>query len=398
LLNDILPLCDKIDGNDQTKHDRGLQLKRVVEHVTEEGTELTVLGVLSVDAIQDYCEACAPHSLDSYGKMALCFHRLVAQAQGETDMPVAVCREMSALESMIADFEHSKRSKAKPPPPMMAFVGPAHSMFEKVSTEHADMAYVDLAKAVWFLFTVLAVATRTRTLLTARWGENVSRDDRGDWSIRLGNPAGGTKHQFPLSVRLSELKNLCHAGILYPDLAATALDWLYGRTKGDKNGRLVFSRSDSKDSVFGKSVFGAYMREQYKGNKEMDCGALRKRIEITASQLADAGRITLADRALVSNLLQHKAQTAALDYLPAGDTEPEPSPGGSVASDGPENAESENAESAETSPESLVAHNGDVIEIVEQTRVCSMWSVTCIKTATCYYCIYSLINNKCNLY
>ena len=165
----------------------------------------------------------------------------------------------------------------------------------------------------------------------------------------------------------------------------------------------VPSRSDSKDSVFGKSVFGAYMREQYKGNKEMDCGALRKRIEITASQLADAGRITLADRALVSNLLQHKAQTAALDYLPAGDTEPEPSPGGSVASDGPENAESENAESenaesAETSPESLVAHNGDVIEIVEQTRVCSMWSVTCIKTATCYYCIYSLINNKCNLY
>ena len=59
-------------------------------------------------------------------------------------------------------------------------------------------------------------------------------------------------------------------------LAATALDWLYSRTKGDKDGRLVFSRSETKDSPFGKAVFGTYMKEQYQGAKDMDCGALRR--------------------------------------------------------------------------------------------------------------------------
>ncbi len=150
-------------------------------------------------------------------------------------------------------------------------------------------------------------------------------------------------------MKLSELSNLCNAGLLYPDLAATALHWLYSRTKGDKDGRLVFSRSETKDSPFGKSVFGTYMREQYKDAKDMDCGALRKRIEIMANQLLKAEKITAADRALVSTLLQHKAETAALDYLPAGDTElaesePEPAPELEQIS------EPEPTESTETSP------------------------------------------------
>ena len=57
-------------------------------------------------------------------------------------------------------------------------------MFEKLSTEHTDIAYVDLALAVWFLFTVFGIATRTRTLLTARWGENFRHLENGDWHAR----------------------------------------------------------------------------------------------------------------------------------------------------------------------------------------------------------------------
>ena len=326
------------------------------------------------ESIKEYCQSCAPHSVDTYCKMALAFHRLIASAQGHTDLPVPVCREMAALESLMADFEHERRNKQKPPPPLMNFLKPAHSMFEKLSTEHTDIAYVDLALAVWFMFTVLGIATRTRTLLTARWGENFRRLENGDWQITLGDASGGTKHKFPLSVKLSELSNLCNASLLYPDLAATALDWLYNRTKGDTAGRLVFSRSETEDSPFGKSVFGTYMKEQYKGAKDMDCGALRKRIEIMANQLLKAEKITAADRALVSTLLQHKAETAALDYLPAGDTEltesePEPAPELEQVSEPEQDSESEPAESTSNGDEKanpIAVDTGDIVELIQE--------------------------------
>eukprot|EP01043_Picozoa_sp_COSAG02_P004442 COSAG02_NODE_115_length_35467_cov_292.837056_23_plen_688_part_00 len=377
MLDDVLKLADKLEACEKTKNERRQQFRRVAEHVGDDLDEITTLTVLSAESVNDYCESCAPQSVDTYCKMALAFHRLAASAQGHTDLPVPVCREMAALESMMADFEHERRNKQKPPPPLMSFLKPAHAMFEKLSTKHTDdIAYVDLALAVWFMFTVFGIATRTRTLLTARWGDNFRREENGDWHIQLGDPNGGTKHKFPLSVKLSELSNLCNAGLLYPDLATTALDWLYSRTKGDKDGRLVFSRSETKDSPFGKAVFGTYMREQYKSAKDMDCGALRKRIEIMANQLLKAEKITAADRALASTLLQHKAETAALDYLPAGDTElaesePEPTPELEQIS------EPEPTESTETSPpQSIVVHNGDVLEIAHEYEGLSTMCVT----------------------
>ena len=159
-----------------------------------------------------------------------------------------------------------------------------------------------------------------------------------------------------------------------PWLAATALDWLYNRTKGDTAGRLVFSRSETEDSPFGKSVFGTYMKEQYKGTKDMDCGALRKRIEIMANQLLKAEKITAADRALVSTLLQHKAETAALDYLPAGDTEltesePEPAPELEQVSEPEQDSESEPAESTSNGDEKanpIAVETGDIVELIQE--------------------------------
>ena len=51
---------------------------------------------------------------------------------GHTDLPVPVCREMAALESLMADFEHERRNKQKPPPSLMSFLKPAHSMSQDV--------------------------------------------------------------------------------------------------------------------------------------------------------------------------------------------------------------------------------------------------------------------------
>ena len=111
------------------------------------------------------------------------------------------------------------------------------------------------------------------------------------------------------------------AGLLYHDLAATALDWLYNRTDGDKHGRLVFSRNSTKNSQFGKDVFGKFMIS--KMGAGMDCGTLRRRMEINAANAEEKGYISPHDRSLVSCLLQHSGKTAGLDYSDGGHVEAE---------------------------------------------------------------------------
>eukprot|EP01046_Picozoa_sp_COSAG06_P095300 COSAG06_NODE_41423_length_391_cov_1.232877_2_plen_62_part_01 len=58
-----------------------------------------------------------------------------------------------------------------------------------------------------------------------RWSVNVIKLDKGDWRIKLGDEENpGTKHSFPLDIKLSELAGLSRAGLLYHDFATTALD------------------------------------------------------------------------------------------------------------------------------------------------------------------------------
>ena len=90
------------------------------------------------------------------------------------------------------------------------------------------------------------------------------------------------------------------------------MNWLWVRTEGEKQGRLVFSRNCKKGSQFGKDVFGKHMVSVL--GKGMDCGLLRKRLEMDAARLAEEGTITPADRSMVSSLLQHSGKTAGLDY------------------------------------------------------------------------------------
>ena len=157
---------------------------------------------------------------------------------------------------------------------------------------------------------------------TARWGINVIKLDKGDWRIKLGDEENpGTKHSFPVDIKLSELAGLSNAGLLYHDFAATALDWLYRRTDGDKHGRLVFSRNSKKNSMFGKDVFGKFMIDKLGAG--MDCGSLRKRMEINAANAEEKGYISPHDRSLVSCLLQHSGKTAGLDYSDGGHVEAE---------------------------------------------------------------------------
>ena len=334
MLSDILPLADKLDANGQTKQDRKLGCRRVVELASTGKTNVAILEMLGADAVKAYCAAKAPGSIDTYCKMACAFLKLVTHAQGEQDLPPTVCREIAALEGMAADCESNRRNQATSPPAYMSFVGPTLELFEKFSTEHIEMNYTDLALGVWLIFTVLGVATRTRTMRAARWGVNVIKLDKGDWRIKLGDEENpGTKHSFPLDIKLSELAGLSKAGLLYHDYAATALDWLYRHTDGDTHGRLVFSRNSKKNSQFGKDVFGKFMIEKLGAG--MDCGSLRRRMEINAAMAAEQKRISPHDRSLVSCCLQHRGKTAGLDYSDGGheveEREPELSPGGSTA-------------------------------------------------------------------
>ncbi len=311
-LNNTLSLIDKLEANDQTKHDRKQQCRRVVELIGSNKTNVNALQLLGANAIKTYCESKAPDSIDSYCKMSCGLLKLIVAAQGLQLSP-SVCQEIAALEGMAADCEASRRVGKKAPSSLASFVDPVVKLFDKVSTEHIEISYTELALNVWLIFTVLGVATRTRTMRTAFWGENVIRLDDGDWQIKLGDDENpGTKHKFPLNVKLSALGALGQAGLLRPDMAAAALTWLWNRTEGEKKGRLVFSRNCKKAAQFGKDVFGKHMVSVL--GKGMDCGLLRKRLEMDAARLAQEGTISPADRAMVSQLLQHSGKTAGIDY------------------------------------------------------------------------------------
>eukprot|EP01043_Picozoa_sp_COSAG02_P007058 COSAG02_NODE_207_length_29119_cov_41.071365_23_plen_149_part_00 len=126
-----------------------------------------------------------------------------------------------------------------------------------------------------------------------------------------------------MDVKLSQIKPLADASLLAPQLAGTALHWLASHTMGDfdKTNRLVFSRSSTTSRPFGKDIFGKHMREEL--GDGMDCDKLRERIEVEAKRLLEQKKISAADHALVSQLLQHKAQTASIDYCSTGEREDE---------------------------------------------------------------------------
>ena len=69
-LNNTLSLIDKLEANDQTKHDRKQQCRRVVELIGSNKTNVNALQLLGANAIKTYCESKAPDSIDSYCKMS----------------------------------------------------------------------------------------------------------------------------------------------------------------------------------------------------------------------------------------------------------------------------------------------------------------------------------------
>ena len=110
-LAEVLPLADKLDANDQTKHDRKQQCRRVVELIGKDKTDVDALQLLDSAAIKTYCAAKAPDSIDTYAKMACGFLKSIYAAQGSQDLPPPVCREIAALEGMAADCEVARRNR-----------------------------------------------------------------------------------------------------------------------------------------------------------------------------------------------------------------------------------------------------------------------------------------------
>jgi hypothetical protein len=319
LLKHIIPLADKLEANEDTKKSRAMCLKRLVEHVAEPDKPLKLLDVLCATSAQSYCGADgpAPASMATYCKTICAFLRLVSTAQGNDTLD-GMQKEILALDSLCADAEASARAEAAAPPELADFHGPAFKLFERMQNEAVrdQMSYSELALNCWLLFQIYGVATRARTLLTARWNEHITFLPGGnDVRIQLGDtdsPGKKTKHKFPLDTKLSDLQGLDDAGLLRTDIARTALSWLWNRTEFHG---LVFSRADlhGTDSPFGKDRFNQAMTA-LTGFTD-GCGKLRKRLETDACAMLEAGTITPAVRALVSSLQQHKGSTAALDYV-----------------------------------------------------------------------------------
>ena len=72
--------------------------RQIVSHYTSRNFStslhplvVSTLTVLSSESIKDYCDSCAPQSVDTYCKMALAFHHLATSAQGHTELPVPMC-------------------------------------------------------------------------------------------------------------------------------------------------------------------------------------------------------------------------------------------------------------------------------------------------------------------
>lgn len=324
-LKDCQPLAGKLDANDTTKTDRKAELKRLAEHAAkelDEGVPITALALINAQAVQSYCDEHAQNSQDKYCKSSCAWLGLIATAQGHDDLPAPVCREMSALESLCADTEAKKRDAKPAAIDIHTFFGAGAMLFKKLVDEHSTMKYADLALAVWCIVTIFGIPARARTFRNIRWGESpgIKLLSTGDWVICLGDCGSpGTKHKFPMEISLSELTPLGTAGLSRPDLVCAALGYLLKRTQNPQ-GRLVFSRMDSKDSRFGKDAFGRYFGEKVAGLKVEE---LRTALESKAATLLGGNAISPRTRSLVSYLQQHKPQTAGLDYVRQAETEAE---------------------------------------------------------------------------
>ena len=329
------PLAEKLEANKTTIKDRKAELKRLAEHAAkelDEGAPITALSLINAQAVQSYCAEHAQNSQDKYCGSACAWLGLIATAQGHDDLPAPVCREMSALESLCADVVAKKRDAKPAPIDIHTFFGAGAMLFKKLVDEHSTMKYADLALAVWLIVTIFGIPARARTLRNVRWGETpgIKLLSTGlDWVISLGDPGSpGTKHKFPMEISLSELTPLGTAGLARPDLVCAALGYLLKRTENPQ-GRLVFSRMDSKDSRFGKDAFGRYFGEKVAGLKVEE---LRTSLESKAATLLDGNAISPRTRSLVSYLQQHKPQTAGLDYVRQVEAEADGQDDDSVAS------------------------------------------------------------------
>ena len=384
-LKDCQPLAGKLDANDTTKTDRKAELKRLAEHAAgnlDEGAELTVLMIISAETVKSYCAENAENSVDKYCGSACAWLGLISTAQGHDDMPAPICRELAALESLSADTVAKKQTKKPEPQDVNTFFGAGVILFNAVLQDYETMKYADLALAVWCILTTFGIPARARTFRTVRWGENIKLMPNGDWMIRLGDPQSpGTKHRFPVEVSLSDITSLGTAGLARPDMVCVALGRLLKRTKNPE-GRLVFSRSDTKDSMFGKDVFGRFFAEKIVGLKVEE---LRTALESRAAVLLDANAISPRTRSLATYLQQHKAKTAGTDYVrlteddvtaaAVGDSSvvenaddstsaaPENIDSGVDGADSGDNGNKDEDQSRDTKKASILAKSGDIIEL-----------------------------------
>ena len=168
-LKDCQPLAEKLDANDTTKTDRKAELKRLAEDAAvnlDEGTELTILKLISAETVQSYCAEYAENSVDKYCGSACAWLGLISTAQGHDDMPAPICRELAALESLSADTVAKKQTKKPEAQDVHTFFGAGMMVFKTIFEDHATMTYANLALAVWAILTIFGIPARARTFRT----------------------------------------------------------------------------------------------------------------------------------------------------------------------------------------------------------------------------------------
>jgi hypothetical protein len=238
----------------------------------------------------------------------------------------ALTARYASLGGHFSKHERSKRNveaghNAAPPPTLEMFVTPAKAVYDAVRLEHETMPYGELALHVWLICQVFGVATRARTLRTARWGreivrlysakpepepelepkqEEVPQQVWGscDWRIAIDDTV--QPPAVPVSVRLSQLQPLAGMGLLQPVLVSDALGWLFARTESP-NGRLVFSHSASQEEIFKKNKFCKFFAAKI--GSDMDCAMLRERLKTDKEELTGEGAIESGTLNMLSIIL-----------------------------------------------------------------------------------------------
>ena len=190
------------------------------------------------------------------------FGSILEQDDGDLEVGArdALAAHYASLGGNFSKHERTKRTldheAAAAPPTLESFAAPAQAVYEAARLGHETMAYGELSLHVWLICQVFGVATRARTLRTARWGHEIVRlpgdsepepepepeqkeegqQQQGlvwnccDWRICVDDTVQPSA--VPVFVQLSHLQPLASEPVclLQPTLVSQALGWLFART------------------------------------------------------------------------------------------------------------------------------------------------------------------------